>query len=111
MGKLDIAWFDLVYDIVRHIPKGKVTTYGHIATCIGSKGSARMIGWAMNKAHTVKPKVPAHRVVNRKGVLSGKHHFATETLMQELLEAEGVTIENDQIVNFEEHLWLPERLM
>jgi len=111
MRKTSVEWFDLVYEIVRHIPKGKVTTYGHIAVCIGAKGSARMVGWAMNKAHSVKPEVPAHRVVNRLGILTGKHHFANEKLMQELLEKEGLEIIDDQIQNFEKHLWLPEKLM
>jgi methylated-DNA-protein-cysteine methyltransferase related protein len=100
-------WFETVYEIVRQIPKGKVTTYGRIAELIGTRGSARMVGWAMNKAHNQKPKVPAHRVVNRVGILTGKHHFASITSMQEALEKEGIQVIKDQIVNFEKHLWLP----
>jgi methylated-DNA-protein-cysteine methyltransferase-like protein len=97
-----------VYEIVRIIPKGKVTSYGAIAEKIGARTTARMIGWAMNASHTVLPKIPAHRVVNRNGLLTGRHHFATPTLMQELLEAEGIKITEHQIVNFKSHLWLPE---
>ncbi len=100
-------WFETVYEIVRQIPKGKVTTYGRIAELIGTRGSARMVGWAMNKAHNQLPKVPAHRVVNRLGVLTGKHHFANPMAMQKALEKEGIKIVKDQIVNFEKHLWQP----
>lgn len=103
----DDNWIGKVYDIVRKIPKGKVTNYGAIAECIGSRLTSRMIGWAMNKAHTATPKVPAHRVVNRNGVLTGKHHFASPTLMQELLEAEGIKIVDDQIIDFNLHFWQP----
>ena len=84
-GIKDQGFFELVYEVARQIPRGKVTSYGAIANCLGTKLSARMVGWAMNGAHKVRPKVPAHRVVNRNGMLSGKHHFATPTLMQELL--------------------------
>ncbi len=98
--------FDFIYEIVKQIPKGRVTSYGAIAKCIGSGGSARLVGWAMNVAHS-QPNVPAHRVVNRNGMLTGKAHFATPTLMQELLETEGITIKNDAIVNFQEHFWNP----
>jgi len=106
-GKKDTSFFEQVYDVVREIPVGRVTTYGAIAAFLGTKSSARMVGWAMNASFTVLPKVPAHRVVNRNGMLSGKAHFATPTLMQELLEAEGITIENDTIVKFEEIFWDP----
>ncbi len=94
-----------VYAIVRKIPKGKVSTYGDIAEYLGTKGSARLVGYAMNNAHTVSPLVPAHRVVNRNGLLTGKHHFGSATLMQELLESEGIKIINDQIQDFEEVKW------
>lgn len=103
----DDQWIEKVYAIVRKIPKGNVTNYGAIADCIGSRLTSRMIGWAMNKAHTVTPTVPAHRVVNRNGILTGKHHFATPSLMQELLEAEGIKIKDDQIIDFKTHFWTP----
>ncbi|WP_026999361.1 MGMT family protein [Eisenibacter elegans] len=99
-------FFEDVYAVVRLIPKGKVTSYGAIANYLGSKGSARMVGWAMNQAHTL-PDVPAHRVVNRKGVLTGKHHFETPTRMEECLKAEGITVVDDAIVDFEKHFWDP----
>lgn len=99
-------YFDLVYQVVKLIPKGRVTSYGAIANYLGLKSGARMVGYAMNASHT-DPEVPAHRVVNRKGLLTGKHHFPTPTLMQELLAAEGVMVENDQIINFEKHFWDP----
>lgn len=98
--------FHEIYEIVKLIPSGKVSTYGAIAEYLGSKGSARLVGWAMNQAHG-NPEIPAHRVVNRIGVLSGKNHFGSPTLMQELLEKEGIIIENDQIVNFKEKFWNP----
>lgn len=103
----DPNWMHKVYAIVRRIPPGKVTNYGSIAEAIGSRMSSRMVGWAMNKAHIVTPRVPAHRVVNRNGILTGKHHFATPTLMQELLEAEGIVVKNDRIIHFENHFWKP----
>jgi methylated-DNA-protein-cysteine methyltransferase-like protein len=100
-------WIGKIYTMVRRIPKGKVTNYGALADAIGSRLTSRMVGWAMNKAHTVQPLVPAHRVVNRNGMLTGKHHFATPTLMQELLEAEGLQIIDDQVVDFKQHYWIP----
>ena len=106
-GIKDQGFFELVYEVARQIPRGKVTSYGAIANCLGTKLSARMVGWAMNGAHKVRPKVPAHRVVNRNGMLSGKHHFATPTLMQELLEKEGTLVKNDQVVDFEKKFWDP----
>jgi len=106
-GKHDASFFELVYEVARQIPKGKVTSYGAIAACLGTKLSARMVGWAMNGAGKVKPKVPAHRVVNRNGMLSGKHHFNTPTLMQELLEKEGVKVKENKVVEFEKHFWNP----
>ena len=101
------SFFDDVYEVVRLIPKGRVTSYGAIAAYLGTKKSARMVGWAMNASHTAKPKVPAHRVVNRNGLLTGKHHFATPTRMQELLEKEKIKVENDTIINFEKLFWDP----
>jgi methylated-DNA-protein-cysteine methyltransferase related protein len=96
-----------VYDVVRQIPKGRVTSYGAIAAYLGSRLSARMVGWAMNAAHNAKPKVPAHRVVNRNGMLTGKHHFATPTLMEELLLKEKVEVRDDKIINFKLKFWDP----
>lgn len=99
-------FFERVYAIARQIPYGKVTSYGAIAKVLGAARSARMVGWAMNAAHNLED-VPAHRVVNRKGLLTGKHHFDGTNLMQQLLESEGVIIENNQIVNFEAVFWEP----
>lgn len=106
-GKKEASFFEQVYDVVRLIPKGRVTSYGAIAAYLGSKKSARMVGWAMNNAHQVKPKVPAHRVVNRNGMLSGKAHFASPTLMEELLAKEKVLLKNDCIINFAAKHWDP----
>ena len=106
-GKKNESFFLKVYEVARQIPQGRVTTYGHIAEYIGSKGSARMVGWAMNSAYSAPFPVPAHRVVNRKGVLTGKNYFPTSGMMQQLLEKEGVKIVNDQIINFNEILWIP----
>lgn len=99
-------FFERVYTVVKQIPYGKVTSYGAIAKVLGAARSARMVGWAMNAAHNLDD-VPAHRVVNRKGMLTGKHHFDGTNLMQQLLESEGVVIENNQIVNFEDVFWEP----
>ena len=101
------SFFEDVYDVVRKIPKGKVTSYGAIAAYLGTRLSARMVGWAMNAAHVAKPKVPAQRVVNRNGMLTGKHHFATPTLMEELLKKDGVAVKDDAIVDFEKKFWDP----
>ena len=106
-GKKDDSFFEQVFAVARIIPKGRVTSYGAIAEALGTKLSARMVGWAMNGAHKVKPKVPAHRVVNRNGMLSGKMHFATPTQMQELLEKEGVKVKDDKVVDFEKRFWNP----
>jgi methylated-DNA-protein-cysteine methyltransferase-like protein len=100
-------FFKDVFDVVKLIPKGRVTSYGAIAKYLGTARSSRMVGWAMNASHTQKDKIPAHRVVNRNGELTGKHHFATPFLMQELLEKEGVKIVNDTIKNFDKHFWDP----
>ena len=101
------SFFEMVYDIARLIPKGRVTSYGAIANYAGIKLSARMVGWAMNGAGRVKPKVPAHRVVNRLGMLSGKHHFGNPDAMEKLLNKEGIKVKNDKIVDFEKLFWNP----
>ena len=106
-GKKEDSFFELVYQVVRQIPKGRVTSYGAVAACLGTKLSARMVGWAMHGAHSVTPKVPAHRVVNRNGMLSGKHHFDTPTKMEELLKKEGIVVKDDVIVNFKKVFWDP----
>lgn len=103
----EYSFFDDVYGVVRQIPKGRVTSYGAIAAYLGSKLSARMVGWAMNAAHTAKPKVPAQRVVNRLGILSGKVHFGTPTMMEDLLKKDGVKVEKDTVVDFNKRFWDP----
>lgn len=103
----DESFFERVYEVARRIPYGKVTSYGAIADFLGSRGSARMVGWAMNASH-LKDDIPAHRVVNRVGMLTGKHHFDGTNLMQQLLESEGVKVRNNQVVDFEKHFWNPE---
>ena len=99
-------FFERVYEIVRQIPEGKVTSYGAIAKALGTARSARMVGWAMNASHNLDD-VPAHRVVNRIGMLSGKHHFDGTNLMQQLLENEGIKVINNQIIDFDKHFWEP----
>ena len=103
----EYSFFDDVYEVVRQIPKGRVTSYGAIANYLGTRLSARMVGWAMNAAHSAKPKVPAHRVVNRNGMLTGKAHFSTLTLMEELLIKEKIKVEEDTITEFEKLFWDP----
>ena len=100
-------FFERVYAVVRQIPYGKVTSYGAIAKALGTARSARMVGWAMNASHNLED-VPAHRVVNRKGLLTGKFHFDGTNVMQQLLESEGIVVKNNQIVDFEAHFWEPE---
>ena len=100
-------YHELVYECTRKIPFGRVCTYGLIADFLGL-GSARMVGWALNKSFSSQPEVPAHRVVNRKGELSGRNHFSSPDIMQKRLESEGVQVENDQIKNFEDVLWRPQ---
>ncbi len=100
-------FYQQVYATVRMIPPGRVTSYGAIARFLGSSGSSRMVGWAMNLSHHQPVYVPAHRVVNRNGLLTGKIHFNPPSSMQELLENEGITVVNDQIVNFKEYFWDP----
>lgn len=104
---MDKDFFQMVYQVVRLIPKGRVTSYGAIAAYLGAKTSSRVVGYAMNGAHRVKPKVPAHRVVNRSGLLSGKHHFETPFQMQELLEKEKIKVKNDKVVDFKKVYWDP----
>ncbi|MBW6490145.1 MAG: MGMT family protein [Lentimicrobium sp.] len=102
-----LSFFDAVYHVVKLIPHGKVTSYGAIAGFLGSKGSVRMVGWAMNASHHSTAQIPAHRVVNRNGMLTGKFHFGDPQLMAQLLSSEGAVIENDRIVNFKEMFWDP----
>jgi methylated-DNA-protein-cysteine methyltransferase-like protein len=101
------SFFEKVYELVRLIPHGRVSSYGAIAKYLGTAGSARMVGWAMNASHSAKENIPAHRVVNRKGLLTGKHHFGTPAIMQQLLESEGIEVVDDQIVDFEKYFWDP----
>ncbi|HEY9364022.1 MAG TPA: MGMT family protein [Chitinophagaceae bacterium] len=108
-GRREDGFFNLVYEVVRQVPKGRVTSFGAIAASLGTKLSARMVGWAMNGAHLVKPKVPAHRVVNRQGLLTGKHHFNPPEKMQQLLEKEGVQVEEDKVINFSKVFWDPSK--
>jgi methylated-DNA-protein-cysteine methyltransferase-like protein len=101
------SFFEDVYDVVRQIPKGRVTSFGAIANYLGTRMSARMVGWAMNGAHNASPPVPAQRVLNRNGMLTGKAHFSTPTKMEELLAKENVKVENDTVVDFEKRFWDP----
>lgn len=100
-------FFERVYEVARQIPYGKVTSYGAIAKALGAARSARMVGWAMNASHNMDD-IPAHRVVNRVGLLSGKHHFGGTNLMQQLLESEGIKVVDNQIVEFEKYFWEPD---
>lgn len=104
-------FYEMVYQVVRLIPKGRVSSYGAIAAFLGSKTSSRVVGYAMNGAHRIKPKVPAHRVVNRNGLLTGKHHFETPYKMQELLEKEKIKVVNDQVQDFENLFWDPAKAL
>ncbi|MDI3520476.1 MAG: methylated-DNA-protein-cysteine methyltransferase related protein [Anaerophaga sp.] len=101
-------FFSRVYEVVKLIPAGRVTTYGAVAAAIGSPGAARMVGWAMNKAFSHTGYLPAHRVVNRNGMLTGKHAFPNANTMQELLESEGVRVKNDKVMDFQKVFWAPE---
>jgi methylated-DNA-protein-cysteine methyltransferase-like protein len=105
-GKKEEGFFEQVYQVARQIPRGRVTTYGAIANCLGTRSSARMVGWAMNGAGTVRPVVPAHRVVNRNGMLSGKHHFGGDR-MEKLLGKEGIRVKKDTVIDFEKLFWDP----
>ena len=102
-------FFEKVYEVARQIPFGKVTSYGAIAEFLGAKRSARMVGWAMDNSHHQIIEIPAHRVVNRKGILTGKHHFEGTNLMQQLLENEGIEVVENQIQNFENVFWNPSK--
>ena len=101
------GFFQQVYDVVKIVPFGRITSYGAIAAYLGSKGSARMVGWAMNSSHFSHENIPSHRVVNRNGLLTGKQHFGSPNMMKNLLESEGLTIVNDQILHFKEFFWNP----
>jgi len=105
--KKDNSCFQKVYDITCQIPYGRVTTYGAIARCIGSGISSRLVGWALNKCYTMPYFIPAHRVVNRKGLLTGKKHFGGENVMQQLLENEGIRIKNNRVLDFKKLFWDP----
>ena len=106
-SKTPADFFEMVYQVVRLIPRGRVTSYGAIAKYLGSAGSSRLVGYAMNGAGNKKPKVPAHRVVNRNGMLTGKLQFDTPYQMQELLEKEKIKVKNDKIVDFQKKFWDP----
>ena len=108
MNEGNEGFFQRVYEVVRKVPYGRVTSYGAIARYLGTGRSARMVGWAMNNSHGLED-VPAHRVVNRNGVLTGKHHFPGSRLMEQLLENEGVVVVDDQVVDFGKHFWDPMR--
>lgn len=105
--KLDPDFFQMVYEVARLIPKGRVTSYGAIAKYLGAAGSARIVGYAMNAAGSQKKKVPAHRVVNSKGILSGKHHFSDPFEMEALLKKEGIKVKKDAVVDFAKYYWDP----
>ena len=106
MAEKKDGFFQDVWDVAKLIPKGRVTSYGAIAKALGAARSARMVGWAMNASHS-RADIPAHRVVNRKGLLTGKFHFDGTNLMQQLLESEGITVEDNQIIDFDTHFWEP----
>ncbi|HVS95373.1 MAG TPA: MGMT family protein [Puia sp.] len=108
-GEVDNSFFDLVYEVARQIPRGRVTSYGAIGAALGARSSARMVGWAMNACHHAKKPVPAHRVVNHAGLLTGRHHFNPPERMQRLLEREGVAVKNDKVVDFARLFWDPSK--
>ncbi|MBA3827835.1 MAG: MGMT family protein [Taibaiella sp.] len=99
--------YDIIYQVVRLVPRGRVTSYGAIAAAVGARSGARMVGYAMNACKNIKPKVPAHRVLNRNGQLTGKHHFSTPDEMQRLLEKEGITVKRDKVMDLEKLFWDP----
>lgn len=107
MGKAEASFFENVYEVVCQIPFGRVSTYGAIANYLGTASGARMVGWAMNASHAKEEKIPAHRVVNQKGLLTGKKHFYGINLMQQLLEREGAKVKEDKILNFDIIFWDP----
>jgi methylated-DNA-protein-cysteine methyltransferase-like protein len=104
------SFYERVYEVARMIPYGRVTSYGAIAKHLGSRQSARMVGWAMNNSSAAMLPVPAHRVLNRNGMLTGKHHFGSPTLMQQLLESEGIRVEDDCVIDFEKVFWEPKKI-
>jgi methylated-DNA-protein-cysteine methyltransferase-like protein len=106
-GKKDDSFFDGVFQVARLIPRGRVTSYGAIGRYLGSASSARMVGWAMAACPNVKPKIPAHRVINSSGLLSGRHHFRPPERMQQLLEKEGITVKENKVVEFKRLFWDP----
>jgi methylated-DNA-protein-cysteine methyltransferase-like protein len=108
-GGKDDSFFDLVHEVARQIPKGRVTSYGAIAACLGTRGSSRMVGWAMMAVPNAKKPVPAHRVVNRNGLLTGRHHYKPPERMQQLLEKEGVEVKDNQVVHFARLFWDPSK--
>ena len=108
-GGKDDSFFDLVHEVARQIPKGRVTSYGAIAACLGTRLSARMVGWAMMAVPYAKKPVPAHRVVNRNGLLTGRHHYTPPEKMQLLLEKEGVKVKDNQVVDFARLFWDPSK--
>ena len=103
----EISFYDQVYQVVRLIPAGRVSSYGAIASYLGTRGSARMVGYAMNAAHSASPPVPAHRVLNRNGLLTGKFHFGTPNMMKQLLENEGIKVIDDVVKDFKTIFWDP----
>jgi methylated-DNA-protein-cysteine methyltransferase-like protein len=105
--KKNDRFFEKVYEITKLIPCGRVTTYGAIAKYIGSPRSARIVGWALNNSHYLREFIPAHRVINRNGILTGKHHFRHENMMKELLESEGISVKNDMVTDFQKLYWDP----
>jgi methylated-DNA-protein-cysteine methyltransferase-like protein len=108
-GGKDDSFFDLVHEVARQIPRGRVTSYGAIAACLGTRGSSRMVGWAMMAVPNAKKPVPAHRVVNRNGLLTGRHHYTPPERMQQLLEKEGVKVRDNQVVDFARLFWDPSK--
>ncbi len=109
-GGRENSFFEQVYELVRQIPFGRVSSYGAIAAALGARSSARMVGWAMNNAHNIHPPVPAHRVVNRQGLLTGKQHFSDPDEMERLLVREGIIVENNQVKDFSQLFWDPSKL-
>jgi methylated-DNA-protein-cysteine methyltransferase-like protein len=101
------SFFENVYEVVKLIPPGRVSSYGAIARYLGAGRSARVVGWAMQSAHTMLDQVPAHRVVNRQGLLTGRQHYPSPTEMQERLEAEGIPVKDEQVQNFDTYFWDP----
>ncbi len=106
---LERSFFERVYEVTRQIPYGRITTYGSIARYISMGRAARMVGWALNNSHHLPDFIPAHRVVNRNGVLTGKHHFGNTNTMSQLLENEGIRVEDDRVIHFEKHYWDPQK--